>query len=100
MLDVSSGIGGDGELVDEVVEAVAAVALDPAERHLAGPTSSTSGRHRSALATGCFLALRQPLASHFTHQRSRKQLTTYVESDTTTTGPVGGERPHAPRGRP
>ena len=38
------------------------------------------------MATGCFLALRQPLASHFTYQRSRKQLTTYVESDTTTTG--------------
>ena len=41
------------------------------------------------MATGCFFALRHPLASHFTYQRSRKQFTTYVESDTTTTGPCG-----------
>ena len=45
---------------------------------------SISGRHRSSLATGSFFALRQPFAFQRTHQRSLKQFTTYVESDTIT----------------
>ena len=43
----SAGDGGDGETVDEVVHAVAAVALDPAEGHVVA-----SGRARSAASTG------------------------------------------------
>ena len=71
-----SGDRGDGELVDEVVEAIAAVPLHPAERHGLALTRATSGAHRSALATGLRADVRHPLASHLAHQRSRKQLTT------------------------
>ena len=40
------------------------------------------------MATGSFLALTQPFRSHFSHQPSRKQCTTYVESLTTSSGPA------------
>src|SRR5829696_4957933 len=50
-------------------------------------TSATNGSQRSRLTT-CFLALvSQPRASQPCHHRSRKQLTTYVESLSTSNGP-------------
>jgi hypothetical protein len=48
---------------------------------------STSGSHKSRLATGFFWLLTQFRWSHPSHHRSRKQLTTYVESLTTSRGP-------------
>ena len=39
-------------------------------------TRATSGAQRSALTTGLRAEVRQPLASHLAHHRSRKQLTT------------------------
>jgi hypothetical protein len=50
-------------------------------------TASTSGFHRSWLATGFFALFIQPRASQPSHHRSRKQFTTYVESLTTSSGP-------------
>src|SRR4051812_17142197 len=50
-------------------------------------TSSIKGCQRSTLTTGFLLALRQPLACQRTHHLSRKQLTTYVESDTIVNAP-------------
>ena len=47
----------------------------------------TSGSHRSRLATGFLAEFVQPRSSQPCHQRSRKQLTTYVESLTTSSGP-------------
>src|SRR3954462_1037229 len=44
-----------------------------------------SRSHRSRLATGFFWLLTQPRFNHPSHHRSRKQLTTYVESLTTST---------------
>ena len=49
--------------------------------------SVTSGSHRSRLATGFLALLVQSRSSQPRHQRSRKQLTTYVESLTTRSGP-------------
>jgi hypothetical protein len=49
-------------------------------------TSSINGIHRSVLATGSRFEFFQPLRSHLAHQRSRKQFTTYVESDTISIG--------------
>jgi len=37
---------------------------------------------------GCFLLFTQPRRSHPCHQRSLKQCTTYVESLTTSSGPL------------
>ena len=39
-------------------------------------TTSINGFQRSVFATGCFFEFFQPFFSHFTHQPSRKQLTT------------------------
>jgi|SRR3954451_9881540 hypothetical protein len=48
--------------------------------------AATRGRQRSRFITGFFADVSQPLPSHFSHQRSRKQFTTYVESLTTSSG--------------
>ena len=50
-------------------------------------TSVISGSHRSRLATGFLALFNQPRAIHPSHQRSRKQFTTYVESLTISRGP-------------
>src|SRR5262245_47797276 len=60
------------------------------QRNVTSPrarTSSTNGSHRSRLATGLRAELTQPRRIQPSHQRSRKQLTTYVESLTTSSGP-------------
>ena len=60
-------------------------ALSPTE--LTSPAhESTSGFHRSALATGCFFGVAPPVGLQRTHHLSRKQLTTYIESETTVIG--------------
>jgi hypothetical protein len=50
-------------------------------------TSSMNGSHRSRLATGSFLEFFQSRFSQPSHQRSRKQWTTYVESLTISSRP-------------
>jgi hypothetical protein len=50
-------------------------------------TISISGSHRSRFTTGLFRLLVQSFWSQPSHQRSRKQLMTYVESLTTSRGP-------------
>ena len=49
--------------------------------------ASTSGSQRSRFATGFFWLFNHPRAIQPCHHLSRKQLTTYVESLTTTRGP-------------
>jgi hypothetical protein len=56
-------------------------------------TAVTSGSHKSRFATGFLALFTQPRLSHPRHQPSLKQLTTYVESLTTTSGP---SRPGSP----
>ena len=50
-------------------------------------TSSTNGFHRSWLATGSFLEFFQPRRSQPSIHPSLNADTTYLESDTTSTGP-------------
>src|SRR5437764_14597889 len=50
-------------------------------------TAVTNGSHRSRLATGFLALFNHPRAIHPSHQRSRKQFTTYVESLTISSGP-------------
>ena len=78
--------GIDGQAVGEFVHRVAAVALDPSETHVSDIDELDQRLPEVDVGDGLLLRVLEPFFSHLTQDWSRKQFTTYVESDTISIG--------------